>query len=142
MGKTDDEWKKELSPEQFKVLRQGGTEAPFSGDFIKPGQQKGIYKCVACGAELFSTDTQYESTMPGLQGWPSFGDVLDAGKVELKEDYDLGMKRTEVVCKTCGGHLGHLFDDPSAKEHGGKHYCINSVCLAFEPQEYKELEKS
>jgi len=137
MQKTDEEWKKELTPEQYRVLRQQGTEAPFSGDFIKPGNQQGVYRCVACGTELFSTESQYESTMPGLQGWPSFGDVLDAGKVELKPDHSLGTERTEVVCATCGGHLGHLFDDPSAKEHGGRHYCINSVCLNFEPESKK-----
>ena len=125
-------FEEKLTPEQYKVLRQKGTEAPFSGDYLVPDKQ-GVYKCVGCGAELFSTDTQYESKMPGLMGWPSFGDVVNSGAVKLQDDDSMGMHRTEVVCAKCGGHLGHLFDDPNSPN--GKHYCINSVCLNFHPKD-------
>jgi peptide-methionine (R)-S-oxide reductase len=119
-----------LSQQQFKVLRQKGTEAPFSGDYLVPNSQ-GVYECVGCGAELFSTNSQYESTLPGLMGWPSFADVIDSGAVKLQDDNSLGMTRIEVTCATCGGHLGHLFDDPTSPN--GKHYCINSCVLNFKP---------
>ena len=122
------EWKEKLTLEQYKVLRQKGTEAPFSGEFLD-NYENGIYKCVACGNELFSGDTKYESKTPGLKSWPSFQDVIDAGAVKLQPDNDLGMQRTEVICSKCGGHLGHLFDDELSPN--GKHYCINSVCLSF-----------
>lgn len=127
----DQDWKAKLTKEQYKVLREKGTEAPFSGEFLNHADA-GIYACVACGNELFKSDSKYESTTPGLLGWPSFADVIDSGAVELKDDNSAGMHRTEVVCSKCGGHLGHLFDDQASPN--GKHYCINSVCLDFEPR--------
>ena len=125
----DDDWKNKLTAEQYKVLREKGTEAPFSGEFLG-NYQDGTYTCVACGNKLFSSSTKYESKTPGLIGWPSFQDVIDEGAVELRPDNSLGMERTEVACAKCGGHLGHLFDDELSPN--GKHYCINSVCLAFD----------
>jgi peptide-methionine (R)-S-oxide reductase len=131
MQLSDDNWKKKLTKEQYIVLRQKGQEAPFSGDYLVP-DKSGVYKCVGCGAELFSTSSQYESTLPGLMGWPSFADVIKSGAVKLLDDTSYGMQRTEVICANCGGHLGHLFDDPTSPN--GKHYCINSVCLDFKEQ--------
>jgi peptide-methionine (R)-S-oxide reductase len=128
---TEDEYKAQLTPEQYHVLREKGTEAPFSGQFLNHNEQ-GMYTCAACGAQLFKSESKYESDIPGLAGWPSFGDVVDAGAVELLDDNSLGMHRTEVVCKNCGSHLGHIFDDASSPT--GKHYCINSVCLGFEKE--------
>ena len=116
----------ELSPELRRVAREGGTEAPFTGALVN-NHDKGIYTCAICGTELFSSDTKFDSGT----GWPSFTDPADLEHVVLKEDHSLGMSRTEVVCKTCGAHLGHVFDDGPA-EKGGKRYCINSVCLEFE----------
>lgn len=130
--KTDADWKSQLSPEQYAVLRQKGTEPPFSGCYTVP-DKAGTYHCAACGTALFSSEQQYESTALGLRGWPSFAEVIDSGSVELKPDTSEDMQRTEVVCATCGGHLGHLFDDPAAPN--GKHYCINSVALDFKPDE-------
>lgn len=129
--KTDDEWREQLSGEEFRVLRRKGTEAPFSGKYVTKADD-GVYSCMACGAPLFHSNAQYESTMPGLIGWPSFSDAVDAKAVELKDDDSLGMQRTEVVCANCGSHLGHLFEDETSPN--GKHYCINSVCLAFKPK--------
>ena len=131
MRLTDEEWKKKLTPEQYKVLREQGTEAPFSGKFLEHSDN-GMYVCVACGEQLFDSKEKYESDIPGLAGWPSFAEVVQAGKVELKEDNSLGMNRTEVICKNCGGHLGHLFDDKGSPS--GKHYCINSCSLDFKPE--------
>ena len=128
---TEDEYKAKLTPEQYRVLREKGTEAPFSGEYLSHNEQ-GMYTCAACGAQLFKSESKYESDIPGLAGWPSFGDVINAGAVELLDDNSLGMHRTEVVCKNCGSHLGHIFDDESSPT--GKHYCINSVCLNFEKQ--------
>ena len=116
----------ELSPELRRVAREGGTEAPFTGAFVN-NHDKGIYKCAICGTELFSSDTKFDSGT----GWPSFTDPANLEHVVLKEDPSLGMSRTEILCKTCGAHLGHVFDDGPA-EKGGKRYCINSVCLEFE----------
>ena len=124
-------WQRKLSSEQYRVLRQKGTETPFSGKYLNH-DKKGTYTCGACGAELFSSDSKYESTTPGLTGWPSFGDVVNKGKVELKPDDSAGMYRTEVVCKSCGGHLGHLFEDGQSPT--GQHYCINSCSLDFKPK--------
>ena len=115
-----------LSPELRRVAREGGTEAPFTGTFVN-NHEKGVYKCVICGTELFSSDTKFDSGT----GWPSFTDPANREHIELREDTSDGMSRIEVVCKTCGAHLGHLFDDGPA-EAGGKRYCINSVCLDFE----------
>ena len=116
----------ELPPELRRVAREGGTEAPFTGAFVN-NHEKGMYRCAICGTELFSSDTKFNSGT----GWPSFSNPANLAQVELKQDSTLGMSRTEVVCKTCGAHLGHVFDDgPEAA--GGKRYCINSICLDFE----------
>lgn len=131
MKHTEDEWKKKLTPEQYAVLREGGTEAPFSGKLYKQ-EGKGEYRCAACDALLFMSDTKYETATPGLVGWPSFSELAANSAVELKDDNSLGMHRTEVVCKNCGSHLGHLFDD--AESPTNKHYCINSCALDFKPQ--------
>ncbi len=119
----------ELSPELRRVAREGGTEAPFTGAFVD-NHEKGVYKCAICGTELFSSDTKFDSGT----GWPSFTDPANLEHVVLKEDHRLDLERTEVLCKTCGAHLGHVFDDGPA-EKGGKRYCINSVCLEFEKKE-------
>lgn len=116
----------ELSPELRRVAREGGTEAPFTGKYLDT-HEKGMYKCAVCGTELFSSDAKFDSGT----GWPSFTEPANLEHVELREDDSMGMKRTEVVCKTCGAHLGHVFDDGPA-EAGGKRYCINSVCLDLE----------
>lgn len=126
-----DDWKDKLTPEQYQVLREKGTEPPFSGKFLH-NEESGTYVCAACGSELFSSKTKYDSTTPGLVGWPSFYEVIEAGAVKLEQDDSLGMTRTEAVCANCGSHLGHLFDDSSAPN--GKHYCINSVSLNFKPE--------
>ncbi len=126
--KTDDEWKDKLTPEQYRVLREKGTEAPFTGKLLNE-KGSGDYVCAACGALLFKSDAKYDSDVPGLAGWPSFAEVAASDTVELADDNSLGMHRTEVICKNCGSHLGHLFDDGSSPT--GKHYCINSVCLDF-----------
>lgn len=116
----------ELSPKLRQVAREGGTEAPFTGKYVN-NHEKGMYKCAICGTELFSSDTKFDSGT----GWPSFTNPANLEHVILKEDNSHGMNRTEVICKTCGAHLGHVFDDgPEAA--GGKRYCINSVCLDFE----------
>lgn len=119
------DWKKKLTPKQYAVLRLKGTEAPFSGKFVNH-QKEGIYACVACGSPLFSSGAKFESG----SGWPSFTDVAKNGTVELRTESGHGMKRVEVTCANCGGHLGHLFDDGPANR-GGKRYCVNSCCLSF-----------
>ncbi len=124
--KTEEEWKKELSPEEYEVLREQGTETPFSGRYLD-NHDAGMYKCKACGATLFASDAKFDSGT----GWPSFTDPAVAENVGTRVDDTYGMHRTEVYCKNCGGHLGHVFED-GPKEKGGKRYCINSVCLAFE----------
>ena len=126
---SDDEWKNKLTPEQYHVLREKGTEAPFTGKLLR-NDKTGDYTCAACGAVLFKSDTKYDSSIPGLMGWPSFSDVAAGGAVELSDDNSLGMRRTEVTCKNCGSHLGHLFDDDTSPT--GQHYCINSASLDFE----------
>jgi peptide-methionine (R)-S-oxide reductase len=120
---TDEELKKKLTPEQYEILRNKGTEAPFSGEYVNT-KDKGMYTCVACGVELFSSDTKFDSGT----GWPSFTEPVNLKNVELHEDNTLGMHRTEVTCKNCGSHLGHVFDD-GPQDRGGKRYCINSACL-------------
>lgn len=124
----DDEWKSKLTPEQFHVLREKGTEAPFSGKLLA-NTATGEYACAACGSLIFTSEAKYHSDTPGLAGWPSFSDVASSDAIELVPDTSLGMQRTEVVCKNCGSHLGHLFDD--ADSPSGKHYCINSCALDF-----------
>lgn len=118
----------ELSAELYQVARKNGTEAPFSGQYWNE-HGRGIYKCAICGAELFSSATKFDSGT----GWPSFTEPANLEHIKLKEDLSQGMKRIEVLCKQCGAHLGHVFDDgPKAK--GGKRYCINSVCLELEKE--------
>jgi methionine-R-sulfoxide reductase len=122
--KSEDEWKKELTPEQYKVLRQKGTEAPYTGKF-NLHNEKGVYICAACGNELFSSDMKFESTC----GWPSFDKEIAGGKIKTQTDTSFGMKRTEILCGRCGSHLGHLFDDGPTET--GMRYCVNSVSLDF-----------
>lgn len=126
--KTDAQWREELTQEQYRVMRQKGTEAPYSGEFVHKNDA-GEYRCAGCNALLFNSDAKYTSDIAGLAGWPSFSEAVE-GSVEYKEDTTHGMIRTEVVCATCGAHLGHVFDDKSSPN--GKHYCINSVCLGFQ----------
>ena len=130
--KTEDEWKTCLTPEQYEVLRQKGTEAPFTGKYYK-NEETGVYVCGACGQELFSSDTKFDSGT----GWPSFTDPVNRENVELKTDSSHGMVRAEVLCKKCGSHLGHVFDDlPAGRQVGpdSKRYCINSLSLDFKKQ--------
>lgn len=123
-----DHWKDKLTPEQYRVMRQKGTELPGSGKYLNHNEQ-GIYTCAACGQDLFSSESKYDSTEPGLIGWPSFSELKNNKAVDLIEDNTMGMKRTEVVCSKCKSHLGHVFDANDSPS--GKHYCINSVCLDF-----------
>ncbi|MHB8234102.1 MAG: peptide-methionine (R)-S-oxide reductase MsrB [Solirubrobacteraceae bacterium] len=122
--KTDEQWREQLTPEQYDVLRRKGTERPFTGGYVNT-KDDGIYRCAACGAELFSSDTKFDSG----SGWPSFTDPAVRENVELHEDRSMFMRRTEVTCATCGGHLGHVFDDGPA---GCDRYCINSVALQLD----------
>ncbi|MBP9816593.1 MAG: peptide-methionine (R)-S-oxide reductase MsrB [Candidatus Pacebacteria bacterium] len=124
--KDNDQWKAKLTDEEYRVLREQETEAPFSGQFVDH-HESGMYKCKACGTALFSSEAKFDSGT----GWPSFTDPAVAENVGTRPDDTYGMHRTEVFCKKCGGHLGHVFNDGPA-EKGGKRYCINSVCLAFE----------
>jgi peptide-methionine (R)-S-oxide reductase len=125
---SDSELKAKLSPEQYHVLREKGTEPPFSGKLLH-NEQTGVYSCPVCGNELFKSDAKYDTATPGLVGWPSFATAASSGAVELKEDTSWGMHRTEVLCKKCGSHLGHLFEDNASPT--GQHYCINSAALSF-----------
>lgn len=120
----EEEWREVLTEEEYRILREEGTEPKFSGDLLNVDDE-GVYRCVGCNAELFDSDTKYEAG----HGWPSFYDARD-GAVEFREDRSHGMVRTEVVCARCGGHLGHVFDD--GPEPTGERYCINSVALDFD----------
>jgi peptide-methionine (R)-S-oxide reductase len=125
---SEDDLRKRLTSEQYHVLREKGTETPGTGELLY-NEEKGEYRCPVCHSVLFMSDKKYESTMPGLVGWPSFSEAASNEALKLVPDNSLGMQRTEVLCATCGSHLGHLFDDPSSPN--GQHYCINSAALEF-----------
>ncbi len=122
--KTEEEWKQVLSPEQYRVIREKGTEAPFSGKFYLHNE-KGVYVCAACGAELFTSETKFDAGC----GWPSFFEAIDSSRVVYTRDTSHGMIRTEITCAKCGGHLGHVFDD--GPKPTGLRYCVNSLSIDF-----------
>ena len=126
--KTEEEWAKELTPEQYEVMRRHGTEPPFTGKYTY-AKDSGTYRCAACGAELFSSDTKFDSGT----GWPSFTEPANLEHVELREDKSLFMRRTEVVCRNCDAHLGHVFNDGPGPT--GQSYCINGCALTFDKSE-------
>jgi peptide-methionine (R)-S-oxide reductase len=123
---TEAKWREQLTPEQYEVLRRKGTERPFTGEYVHT-KDDGTYRCAGCGAELFSSETKFDSGT----GWPSFTDPAVAANVELHADNSLFMRRTEVTCANCGGHLGHVFPDGP---NGCDRYCINSVALTLDPE--------
>ncbi len=125
--KTDAEWRQQLSPFQYAVLRKKATERPFTGEYVHE-KTEGTYQCAACGQPLFASNTKFESGT----GWPSFWDVIEQGNVDLIQDNSHGMRRTEVVCSRCGSHLGHVFED-GPRETTGLRYCINSAALSLDP---------
>ena len=124
--KTDEEWRKELTAEQYHVLRQAGTERPFTGQYWDH-HEAGAYVCAGCGEELFTSEEKFDAHC----GWPSFSDVPDESRIEAREDLSHGMRRTEVLCAKCGGHLGHVFND--GPKPTGLRYCMNGLALHFQP---------
>ena len=126
MPQTEEEWKKNLTPEQYRILREGGTEAPFTGEYVHE-KADGTYACVACGNPLFSSDAKFDSGT----GWPSFDQALP-NAIETNRDSSLGMARTEITCARCGSHLGHVFEDGPTQS--GKRYCINAICLDLQQE--------
>ena len=130
VNKSDEEWRAELTPEEFHVLRQAGTEAPYKGEYTDT-ETEGIYRCRACGTELFRSTEKFHSHC----GWPSFYDPADSDAVELITDNSHGMARTEVRCANCGSHLGHVFSGEGYPTPTDQRYCINSISLTLEPKE-------
>jgi peptide-methionine (R)-S-oxide reductase len=130
VNRTDEEWREQLSPEEYQVLRQAGTEAPFTGEYTDT-KDVGVYRCRACRAELFRSETKFESHC----GWPSFYAPLAEDRVEYIEDRSLGQVRTEVRCATCGSHLGHVFEGEGYGTPTDQRYCINSISMTLEPAE-------
>lgn len=134
INRTEEEWKQLLGAEKYRVLREKGTERPFSGQY-NLHKEKGIYLCGGCGQELFTSETKFDSGC----GWPSFNDVIDNHNIIATKDTSHGMIRTEITCSACGGHLGHVFEDGPLPT--GLRYCINSVAIEFEPKKQKRLTR-